>query len=65
MESNEEIRAGDVVYLKSGGPALTVASVGHTGDCWCFWFVNSDLCSQNIAPKALTKTPVPTTTTIT
>jgi len=40
-----EIKAGDVVTLKSGGPKMTVStvSVKHMGGtdlhAWCDWFV--------------------------
>ncbi len=37
-----EIKAGDVVQLKSGGPIMTVSSVdldqGGTLTAWCQWF---------------------------
>jgi uncharacterized protein YodC (DUF2158 family) len=36
-----EIKAGDVVMLKSGGPTMTVSSVGDyygTMSAWCVWF---------------------------
>lgn len=38
---SEEIEAGDVVQLKSGGPVMTVTSVGdYMGErtVWCEWF---------------------------
>ena len=39
----DEIQPGDVVQLKSGGPLMTVASVGETHmtgelSVWCEWF---------------------------
>ncbi len=41
--SNEiaEIRVGDVVSLKSGGPIMTVSDIGDhygTQKAWCDWF---------------------------
>ncbi len=38
---SEDLKAGDVVVLKSGGPNMTVTSVGdHYGvqTAWCTWF---------------------------
>lgn len=38
---DHEIKAGDVVTLKSGGPLMTVDSVGDnwgTQSAWCTWF---------------------------
>ncbi|PYE89603.1 DUF2158 domain-containing protein [Phyllobacterium leguminum] len=40
----EEIKVGSVVRLKSGGPHMTVSSVGKptysdTMSAWCDWFV--------------------------
>lgn len=37
----EEIKKGELVVLKSGGPTMTVTSVGdHWGEqtAWCSWF---------------------------
>jgi uncharacterized protein YodC (DUF2158 family) len=41
--SNSEtaLKAGDVVQLKSGGPIMTITSVGDqygTLTAWCTWF---------------------------
>jgi len=47
-----EIKAGDVVKLKSGGPAMTVTSVGdHYGElsAYCSWFVDNKP-QQNVFP---------------
>ena len=41
MVLSEGIKEGDVVMLKSGGPTMTVTSVGdHYGTmtAWCVWF---------------------------
>lgn len=38
-------KAGDVVMLKSGGPKMTVTSVGEeswTGTVWVSWFDSSN-----------------------
>lgn len=37
----DEIKAGDVVVLKSGGPDMTVTDIGDlygTQTAWCAWF---------------------------
>jgi uncharacterized protein YodC (DUF2158 family) len=37
----QEIKVGDVVQLKSGGPRMTVNSVGDDNgvmSAWCSWF---------------------------
>jgi uncharacterized protein YodC (DUF2158 family) len=37
----DEIKAGDVVQLKSGGPKMTVDEVGVNNGvmkAWCVWF---------------------------
>lgn len=48
-------QAGDVVYLKSGGPAMTVRSVNEN-TCFCEWFVNNqDLKSDKFMATSLTK----------
>lgn len=38
-----EIKVGDTVKLKSGGPVMTVAEIGRTASgerltAWCDWF---------------------------
>jgi uncharacterized protein YodC (DUF2158 family) len=42
--SDEEIKVGSVVQLKSGGPLMTVSEVGEgygggAQKAWCDWFV--------------------------
>jgi uncharacterized protein YodC (DUF2158 family) len=44
MTMAEEIKAGSVVRLKSGGPKMTVDQVGEASmsgvlSAWCSWFV--------------------------
>ena len=38
--ADTEFKPGDVVQLKSGGPAMTILWV-EEGDCRCAWFVGS------------------------
>ena len=33
-----EVRLGEVVRLRSGGPQMTVTTVGPAGRCTCTWF---------------------------
>lgn len=45
-----EIKAGDVVRLKSGGPAMTVGSVAENQGrvyCYCLWFDQNDVLSKH------------------
>lgn len=38
---SDQFKAGDVVQLKSGGPKMTITSVGDnygTMTAWCAWF---------------------------
>ena len=42
-----ELKKGDVVQLKSGGPIMTISSIGTITDkndtAWCDWFVKDTL----------------------
>ncbi|KQQ76922.1 DUF2158 domain-containing protein [Acinetobacter calcoaceticus] len=33
-----EFKEGDVVYLKSGGPAMTITEITPNDYVWCTWF---------------------------
>lgn len=53
-----EIRKGDVVRVKSGGPKMTVWQVGKaamTGadTVWCVWFVGNTKHDGTFEPDAL------------
>lgn len=39
--SDEPIKAGDTVCLKSGGPAMTVDEIDSILGCRCYWFSNA------------------------
>lgn len=41
-EKKEAIQPGDVVRLKSGGPAMTVSSLESGNRVFCIWFSRSD-----------------------
>ena len=49
------IQPGDVVRLKSGGPAMTVETL-ESGHCVCLWFGtdNMELQRRHIMPQVLT-----------
>jgi uncharacterized protein YodC (DUF2158 family) len=57
--ADENFVVGDVVGLKSGGPKMTVVSVGEddTGDptVWCVWFEESNKVQDSFPPSALQK----------
>lgn len=51
-----DLKTGDVVYLKSGGPAMTVnGKAGMGSELVCVWFVNSENKTATFQPEALTK----------
>ena len=37
-KSNQELKIGDVVKLKSGGPIMTVNNIEENGEMYCKWF---------------------------
>ena len=48
------MKDGDIVQLKSGGPAMTISGKG-LGDTWhCIWFTaNNEMKRENIAESSL------------
>jgi len=51
-----EIKKGDVVRLKSGGPNMTVSSIGQkSGNVTCQWFMDDKLESGVFSPESLVK----------
>jgi uncharacterized protein YodC (DUF2158 family) len=38
---SNQIKAGDVVQLNSGGPKMTVSWIDELGNAWCVWFDNA------------------------
>ena len=51
-----DLKIGDVVYLKSGGLAMTINSKANYGNNWaCTWFIGNEHNKANFLPDALTK----------
>jgi len=53
-----EIKAGDIVMLKSVGPRMTVSSVGDLNGqltAWCDWFQENKPMTQAFAVVSLKK----------
>jgi uncharacterized protein YodC (DUF2158 family) len=43
VEDNmEELKVGDVVQLRSGGPKMTVANANQPGKAFCIWFASDN-----------------------
>lgn len=58
--SNEEVKVGDVVELKSGGPRMTVNSIGKDKSGHCKWFVTGDTVqADHFAMEALKRSSEP------
>lgn len=59
----EQVKAGDIVRLKSGGPKMTVTQVGESAmvrepTVWCVWFVGAKKFEDTFSPDVLeTATP--------
>ena len=53
VSEDETFKVGDVVWLKSGGPSMTVTEVGPM--MFCEWFANNVTSSKSFPPDALTK----------
>lgn len=52
----DEIKEGDVVMLKSGGPDMTVTSIGDqygTRTVWCAWFDGKKNCNATFNANAV------------
>lgn len=51
-----EFQEGDVVYLKSGGPAMTITELTEEDESFCEWFdKNQELQSGSFKNTTLTK----------
>jgi uncharacterized protein YodC (DUF2158 family) len=53
----DNFKAGDIVQLKSGGPQMTVTTVGKDSfqapTVWCTWFEGKTQKNGTFAPAAL------------
>ena len=47
------IQVGDVVRLKSGGPAMTVSALVRAGEAKCLWFAADELKEGTFGMEAL------------
>ncbi len=52
----DEFKVGDTVQLKSGGPKMTITTVGDnygTPTIWCAWFEGTKKMTGDFPPAAL------------
>ena len=56
----KDFKVGDVVCIISGGPLMTVNSVGEPETVECIWFDKNDFCAKmEISRAVLEKTDMP------
>jgi uncharacterized protein YodC (DUF2158 family) len=55
----ENLKPGDLVRLRSGGPALTVQFIDSNGDVFCQWFEPAHLKTALFKPKQIVPADVP------
>lgn len=55
---NNELKSGDVVVLKSGGPRMTVRSRTPEGDLFCNWFDGRELKGSSFAEVTLERSDI-------
>ena len=56
--AENELKPGDTVQLKSGGPVMTVTSIGDdygTLSAWCAWFDGKKPCNGTFPTVTLKK----------
>ena len=60
MAEAETLKVGDTVRLKSGGPVMTITSIGRMYEtsptiyAWCTWFKSdNESTTQHFPPEAL------------
>jgi uncharacterized protein YodC (DUF2158 family) len=51
-DQKHKFRAGNIVQLRSGGPAMTVDSEGKS-EVRCFWFASTELRNGTFSPASL------------
>ena len=59
---NDGFEVGDMVALKSGGPAMTIErfdTIGGQPSAWCTWFDGAKRIDQDFVLAALTKVMSP------
>jgi len=61
-QTNGGFEVGDMVELKSGGPAMTIErfdNIGGQPSAWCTWFVGSQRTHADFVLAALQKVLAP------
>jgi uncharacterized protein YodC (DUF2158 family) len=51
----QELKAGDVVELKSGGPKMTLKHIDEFGSAYCQWFAGADIKGSSFDLPSLVK----------
>lgn len=49
----EKVKAGDIVWLKSGSPKMTVKFYNQKGTLTCNWFVGTDVKEHDFSREQL------------
>lgn len=55
----EELKIGDVVQLKSGGPSMTLEEIDFTGGALCAWFEGKKVEKRTFQLTSLEKAKKP------
>ena len=50
-----QLKPGDIVRLKSGGPPMTVAGRAPSGNYLCCWFAGNEVKTDTFDPDCLCK----------
>lgn len=54
MENKEQVKIGDVVYLKSGGQPLTISAISNE-EANCYWMNGNEIKYYRVPVAVLTK----------